>query len=497
MGYGGIVASTVAMLTALVVLPTVLRLLGPRIDALSLPRWRDPSRLAEPGRHWRALGRLTTRQPIPVATGVIALLLVVAAPIARISWTTVDASSLPTSAQAFKADRVINRSSEFVRNGGTPFYLAFETRDTRNAASAARALADAARNLDGVRAVAPPRRLGANTWQLNLVSADMPYSARTQRLVRDLTALGGPNRLYVGGDAAAFRDERSAIASHLPIAIAILAAATLVIIFLLTGSLAAPLLALAMTALTLAATFGVLILIFQDGRLESLLGYTSQGALDLTIPLVLAALVFAISTDYGVFLLSRIREARLRGQNDREAISSSVAIVGRIVTAAAILFAVSIGAFGTSNIIILKILGIGTAVAVLADALLVRLLPSSQPACDCSDHEHGGCPPDSGDSTDASPTTTTTATRNSALRRFPNSDSKPAVITLVLSLADAIRYRFAVSPLSEAVQLSRAMALPHFASAQRHYGFSAMTKIVLSGSVASAPKTYQRRASRQ
>ena len=205
---------------------------------------------------------------------------------------------------------MINRSSEFVRNGGTPFYLAFETR-ARNAASAARALADAARNLDGVRAVAPPRRLGANTWQIDLVSTDTPYSATTQRLVRDLTALGGPNRLYVGGDAAAFRDERSAIASHLPIAIAILAAATLVILFLLTGSLAAPLLALAMTALTLAATFGVLILIFQDGRLESLLGYTSQGALDLTIPLVLAALVFAISTDYGVFLLSRIREARL------------------------------------------------------------------------------------------------------------------------------------------------------------------------------------------
>jgi uncharacterized membrane protein YdfJ with MMPL/SSD domain len=379
MGYGGIVASTVAMLTALVVLPTVLRLLGPRIDALSVPRWREPTRLAEPARHWRALGRLTTRHPIPVATGVIGLLLLVAAPIARITWTTVDASSLPTSAQAFQADRVINRSNEFVRNGGTPFYLAFETRVAANPASAARALANTARHLDGVRAVAPPRRLRANTWQINLVSTDTPYSARTQRLVRDLTALGGHDRLYVGGDAAAFHDERRAIASHLPTAIAILVAATFIILFLLSGSLAAPLLALAMNALTLAAAFGVLILIFQDGRFESLLGYTSQGALDLTIPLVVAALVFAISTDYGVFLLSRIREARLSGRNEREAIGGSVAVVGRIVTAAAILFAVSIGAFGTSNIVVLKILGIGTAVAVLADALLVRclLLPAA------------------------------------------------------------------------------------------------------------------------
>jgi uncharacterized membrane protein YdfJ with MMPL/SSD domain len=379
MGYGGIVASIVAMLTALIVLPTVLRLLGARIDALSLPRWRDPGRLAEPGRHWRAVGRLTTRHSIPVAFGVIAVLVLVAAPIVRITWTTVDASSLPTSAQAFQADRAINRSSEFVRNGGTPLYLAFETRAAEGAASAARTLASRVRRLDGVRAVAPPRRLRGNTWQLNLVSSDTPYSARAQRLVRDLTALGGHDRLYVGGDAAAFHDERRAITSRLPIAIAILVAATLIILFLLTGSLVAPLLALAMNALTLAAAFGILILIFQDGRFEWLLGYTSQGALDLTIPLVLAALVFAISTDYGVFLLSRVREARLSGRNEREAISGSVAIVGRIVTAAAILFAVSIGAFGTSNIIVLKILGIGTAVAVLVDAVLVRclLLPAA------------------------------------------------------------------------------------------------------------------------
>jgi RND superfamily putative drug exporter len=318
---------------------------------------------------------VTTRYPIPVATVVVALLVLLAAPISRISWTTVDASSLPNSAQAFQADRTINRSNEFVRNGGTPFYLAVET----PSAPAARALANQARQLDGVRAVAPPRRLRGNSWQINLVSADTPYSARTQRLVRQLSALDGPARLYVGGDAAAFHDERQAIASRLPIAIAILAAATLIILFLLTASLAAPLLALAMNGLTLAAAFGILILIFQDGRLESLLGYTSQRALDLTIPLVLAALVFAISTDYGVFLLSRVREARMTGQNDRAAIAGSVAIVGRIVTAAAVLFAVSIGAFGSSNVVVLKILGIGTALAVLADALLVRclLLPAS------------------------------------------------------------------------------------------------------------------------
>jgi uncharacterized membrane protein YdfJ with MMPL/SSD domain len=377
MGYGGIIASTVAMLVALIVLPTILRLLGGRIDALTLPRWRDPRRLAVPSRLWRSIGRLATDHAVPVVTLVVALLIVVATPLFRIKWTTVDATSLPASAQAFKADRTINRSSEYVPHGGTPFYLVLEA--PSRAGASATALAGNTRRLDGVRTVAAPRFLGGDTWQINLIAAEPPYSATTQDLVRQLRSLRSAYPLFVGGDAAAFHDERSAIGSKLPIAIAILAAATLVILFLLSGSIVAPLLSLLMTALTLAAAFGALILIFQDGRLESLLRFKSQGAVDLTIPLVLAALVFAISTDYGVFLLSRVREARVQGDADREAIRGSVATVGRIVTSAAVLFAVSIGVFGTSNITVLKILGIGTALAVLADSVLVRCL--LLPAC--------------------------------------------------------------------------------------------------------------------
>jgi RND superfamily putative drug exporter len=377
MGYGGIVASIVAMLVALVVLPTILRLLGGRIDALALPRWRDPKRQAAPSRLWRGVGALVTDRPIPVATLVIVLLVVVATPVLRVQWTTVDATSLPESAQAFRTDATINHSREFIRNGGTPFYLVF--RAPGDAVRAANALADRARHLDGVLAVGAPRFYGERTWQINLIAARPPYSSTTQALVGELRSLGNRDRLAVGGDAAAFHDERSAIADKVPLAIALLAAATLVILFLLSGSLVAPLLSLLMTALTLAAAFGALILIFQDGRFEGLLSYTSQAALDLTIPLVLAALVFAISTDYGVFLLSRIREARREARAEREAIRGSVAIVGRIVTSAAVLFAVSIGVFGTSDVVVLKILGIGAALAVLVDSVLVRclLLPAS------------------------------------------------------------------------------------------------------------------------
>jgi uncharacterized membrane protein YdfJ with MMPL/SSD domain len=381
MGYGGLVASMVAMLVALIVLPTILRLLGRHIDAFTLPRWRDPKRLARPSGFWRKLGRLVSGRPIPVATLVVALTIVVATPISRIQWTTVDASSLPASAQAFRADLAINRSHEFIPNGGTPFYLAVKAPPT--AADTAAVLAERARHLDGVLAVAAPHFLGNYTWQMNLIAAEPPSSRTTQDLVGRLSALQSAYPVFVGGDAAAFHDERSAIASHLPLAIALLAAETLIILFLLSGSLVAPLLSLAMNALTLAAAFGALILIFQDGRFEGLLDYTSQGALDLTIPLVLAALVFAISTDYGVFLLSRVREARLHGHADRDAVSGSVATVGRIVTSAAVLFAVSIGVFGISDIVLLKILGIGTALAVLVDAVLVRclLLPAALRLC--------------------------------------------------------------------------------------------------------------------
>jgi uncharacterized membrane protein YdfJ with MMPL/SSD domain len=173
MGYGGIVASTVAMLVALIVLPAILRLLGGRIDALALPRWRDHRRIAEPSRFWHAVGRLTTNRPIAVAALVVAVTIVLATPLFRIQWTTVDASSLPASAQAFQADRTINRSREFVRNGATPFYLVLEAPPTASATAAA--LANRARHLDGVVAVAAPRFLGDNTWQINLIAAEPPY----------------------------------------------------------------------------------------------------------------------------------------------------------------------------------------------------------------------------------------------------------------------------------------------------------------------------------
>jgi RND superfamily putative drug exporter len=142
----------------------------------------------------------------------------------------------------------------------------------------------------------------------------------------------------------------------------------------MTGSLILPIKAAIMNVLTLSAAFGILVLIFQDGRLEGFLDYTSQGALEQTQPVLLFAIAFGLSTDYGVFLLSRIKEARDNGAPDNEAVAIGLERTGRIVTAAALLFCVAIGAFATSQIIFIKEVGIGTALAVLIDATIVRAL---------------------------------------------------------------------------------------------------------------------------
>src|SRR6188472_4061161 len=129
-----------------------------------------------------------------------------------------------------------------------------------------------------------------------------------------------------------------------------------------------------MNVLTLSAVFGILVLIFQDGRLEGVLGYSSQGALEQTMPLLLFAVAFGLSTDYAVFLLSRIKEARDGGASDSESVAIGLERTGRIVTAAALLFSIAIGAFATSQIVFIKQNGVGTALAVLIDASIIRAL---------------------------------------------------------------------------------------------------------------------------
>ena len=178
----------------------------------------------------------------------------------------------------------------------------------------------------------------------------------------------------IGGSGAEFTDQRAAVANSLPLAVAILAGSTLLVLWLMTDSVVLPVMALAMNLLTVGAATGLLVLIFQDGRLQGPLAYTTQHGIEQSNYLVLAAIAFALSTDYGVFLFTRIKEAHDHGEGARESVALGLQRTGRIVTAAAVLLAVAIGAFATSNVVFLKEIGVGAVVAVLLDAFVVRTL---------------------------------------------------------------------------------------------------------------------------
>jgi RND superfamily putative drug exporter len=216
--------------------------------------------------------------------------------------------------------------------------------------------------------------VGTRDALLTVAPVHGPLTGATQQLVRDVRSLHAPVYVGVTGRTASLVDLKQSLGRHLPVVLGAVIAATLVILFLLTGSVVLPVKAVVMNALTLSAVFGILVLIFQDGHLGGLLRFRSTGALDDTQPILLFAVAFGLSTDYGVFLLSRIKEARDAGAGDHDAVAIGLERTGRIVTAAALLFAVAIGAFVTSKIVFIKELGLGSALAVLIDASLVRAL---------------------------------------------------------------------------------------------------------------------------
>ncbi len=222
--------------------------------------------------------------------------------------------------------------------------------------------------------MSPAQPAGTSNALLEVAPRDEPLSGATQQLVHRIRAIERPFYIGVAGQTASFVDLEYSLAAHVPAVLAVVIASTLIILFLMTGSVVLPVKAVLMNALTLSAVFGILVLIFQDGHLQGLLSFHSEGALDATQPILLFAVAFGLATDYGVFLLSRIKEAYDGGAPNSEAVATGLERTGRIVTAAALLFAVAIGAFATSKLVFIKELGLGAALAVLIDASIVRAL---------------------------------------------------------------------------------------------------------------------------
>ncbi len=373
MGLGGALVALLASLIALTVLPAVLALLGNRVNALSpsfLHRRAERDATVTESGFWYRLSRFVMRRPIGIATATAALLLVLGIPFYSLKFTSVDAQVLPESATARQVDNVMR--AEFPPFHDTPVLALVENATPSSLSAVGRQLAEA----KGIAEVQPPVRLKGGDAVIQAFQDSSYISDKSRNAVKDIRALPNPDgsTVLIGGAAAHFVDLQSSLASHAPIALAIVIVATLIVLFLMTGSVVLPVKQLLMNALNLSAVFGILVFIFQDGRLEGLLDYKSQGALEQTMPILLFAVVFGLSTDYGVFLLSRIKEARDNGASDSECVAIGLERTGRIVTAAALLFAIAIGAFATSQIVFIKENGVGTALAVLLDASLIRAL---------------------------------------------------------------------------------------------------------------------------
>ncbi len=375
LGYGGIAAVLVAMLAATTVLPAVLLLLGRRIDAGRMP-WRRHRPVSVNSDHgaWARLAHAVMRRPVLVMVGVVAVLLAVASPFLGVKWGSVDYRVLPPDTPAHVAAVELNDSFGQERSTAN---LLVESTDRAEIA----AYTEKVSQVDGVLDVRPV----AQEEGVTLLRAAWTGNSQTQTsqdavsAIRDIPGPGGGESVLVGGLTADTVDLLASLESHLPWMAVIIAAVMLVLLFLAFGSLVLPLKAIAMNLLSISASFGVITWIFADGHLEGALGFTSPGFLDATQPIFMLAILVGLSMDYEVFLLSRIREQWDLTHDNTLSVATGVQRTGRIITSAALLLAVVIGAFSTSGIVFMKMIGIGMLVALLVDATVVRsiLVPAT------------------------------------------------------------------------------------------------------------------------
>ncbi len=371
---GGLVA-LMSGVAALVVLPAVLALLGPRVD----PGWERSADRTAPatdplsgGSHfWRGVAARVTRAPIPWATAALVVIGVIALPVLGGSLTTPDARSLPESAGARSvAERI---AADFPQAGATSLGVLIPPGADVGTANERRRLSRL-----GVES-GPPYELGDGSTYIHLTAAVDPLSDAGQDVVKEVRALPWPAGTLVSGRAAELTDQRAAIGSRAWLVIAIVVITNLMLVFVFLRSLLLPLLSLALNALTVLASFGLMVAAFGSHTVTDLLGTTTQNGIDVSIPALAFAVVFGLSTDYGIFVFSRIAEARRGGASDGEAIADGLARTGRLITSAAVIFAVAVGANIFSDLVIVKEFALAVAFAVLLDATVVRgvLVPAA------------------------------------------------------------------------------------------------------------------------
>ena len=366
MGVAGAIVVLAAGAFALFVLPAILVRSGERIAHVRrhVP---EESEVTQPGR-WYRVATSVMRRPAVWATTAVVVLVVLAVPFLHVSFTGASASSLPTSTSAGAAYQLVQ--TKFGAFSEAPASLVLN--DTRVTSASLASYNAAVAAVPGVKAVSSFQRLGASLWEANVALTASPLSPAAQRTVEAVQSLPGPGQVTVIGQTASFLALQKSLKSHLPLVLGLIVLIALFMLVAMTRSLVLPLMAVVMNVFTIGAAFGVLVWAFQWGHLSHLLGFDTVGALQSTSLIIVLAVVFGLSTDYGVFLLGRMKEEHEAGADPSEAIARGLEHTGGIVSTAACCLALAIGALVLSRLVFVKELGLGVAFAVILDATIVR-----------------------------------------------------------------------------------------------------------------------------
>jgi putative drug exporter of the RND superfamily len=362
MGAGGAIVAVLAVAAALLATPALLALLGERVNALGFGR---PA-AAGSGR-WYRLAEGVMRRPLVTAVLTTALLLAIAFPITTAQFTMPASEAVPNGRESREVSQTLGR--DFTRNLEVPMFAV--VRGSR--ARVERLAAELAR-VRGIARAAPPQPLRGGGALLQAIPRAPPLSEEAQDTVRRVRHLVAPAAGVVGGQTAELIDLKASLLDNAPLTLALIAVTTMVLLFLMTGSIVLPVKTLLMNVLSILAALGLLVLAFQEGLLSGLFGYDGPEAIETSVTVVLAATTFGLATDYAVLVLSRIKEYNDQGLESSRAIALGIERTGRVITAAALLLAVVFLAFTTSSVYFMKQVGFGQAVAVAIDASIVRAL---------------------------------------------------------------------------------------------------------------------------
>ncbi len=376
MGYGGVATVLVDMLAALTLLPALLALLGPRVNALRVRRLARVPAGHDHGGAWRRIAGSVMRRPVLYVVAIVAALLALGTPFLSVKWGGTDSRVLAASSQPHQVTDALNR--DFPANATSPIEAVVRLPAPVSAPARHAALAAYIHRLDHVAGVTAAQVTGArgSVARVDLRYAPQAYSTQARGIVQRVRAVPGQAgaTVLVGGVTAGLVDELASLGQTLPWMALMVGLATFVLLFLAFGSVVLPVKAIVMNALSLTAAFGAIVWIFQDGHLSGLLNFTPTGTIDPSMPILMLAIIFGLSMDYEVFLLSRIRERYdISGDNTR-AVADGLQRTGGIITSAALLLIVVVAAFSASGIIFIKLLGVGMVIALLVDASVVRVL---------------------------------------------------------------------------------------------------------------------------